>query len=37
MGIDATTPIDRPFPEMVDIPGLDKVPDFLAGLKKGVS
>ena len=37
MGIDATTPIDRPFPEMVEIPGVDKVPDFLAGWKKGVS
>ena len=37
MGIDATTPIDRPFPEMVDIPGVDRVPDFLAALKKGVS
>ena len=35
MGIDATTPIDRPFPEMVEIPGVDKVPDFLAGLRKG--
>ncbi|MBI2319506.1 MAG: UbiD family decarboxylase [Betaproteobacteria bacterium] len=34
MGIDATVPIDRPFPEMVEIPGMDKVPDFLAGLKK---
>lgn len=28
MGIDATTPIDRPFPEMVEIPGMEKVPDF---------
>ena len=37
MGIDATTPIDRPFPEMVEIPGVDKVPDFLAGFRRTVS
>ena len=37
MGIDATVPIDRPFPDMVDIPGADKVPDFLAALKKKAS
>ena len=36
MGIDATTPIDRPFPEMVEIPGMEKVPDFLAGYKRKV-
>jgi len=28
MGIDATTPLDEPFPEMVEIPGIEKVPDF---------
>ena len=28
MGIDATVPKDRPFPEMVTIPGLENVPDF---------
>jgi UbiD family decarboxylase len=28
MGIDATLPIDRPFPDMVEIPGMDQVPDF---------
>ena len=28
LGIDATTPLDRPFPEMVEIPGIEKVPDF---------
>ncbi|MBI2828539.1 MAG: UbiD family decarboxylase [Acidobacteria bacterium] len=28
MGIDATIPLDRPFPDMVEIPGIDKVPDF---------
>ena len=28
MGIDATLPLDEPFPEIVDIPGIEKVPDF---------
>ncbi|MBI4527567.1 MAG: UbiD family decarboxylase [Deltaproteobacteria bacterium] len=28
MGIDATLPKNRPFPEMVTIPGLENVPDF---------
>jgi 2,5-furandicarboxylate decarboxylase 1 len=29
MGIDATRPFGRPFPELVKVPGVEKVPDFI--------
>ncbi len=28
MGIDATMPKDRPFPDMVTVPGVEDIPDF---------